>query len=142
MVASGEAPEDGSDAVVKLSFGKDAENKDPRACNIVRVEQVIAVKTPATRGKSGKNVFGKEISAKAGKDLDLSAGENVTLSKDKTSFTSEIYGRAEFKERVLSVKNLVQIMGNGTSAQMDIFPVVSDSSALTRRSISGGSSRC
>ena len=137
LVASGEATKNGSDAVITFKIGRDAENKDPQACNIVRPDQVIAVKTPATRGKNGKNVIGKEMPAKPGKDIDFRAGENVLVSKDKTSFVSKIYGRVEFKENRVSVKRLVQISDDGMIAQIGIFPRVSDNSLLTLEDVLG-----
>jgi len=53
---------------------------------------LLAVKTPATAGEDGIDIFGKAVVATPGKDRELTAAENVATSDDGLEYTAEIDG--------------------------------------------------
>lgn len=130
-IASGKPPMPGKDAQIVLKFGRDALNQDPKACNIVRPGQVIAVKEPATKGTNGRNIFGKEIPAKAGTDIKFPPGENAALTERGMTLVAEAYGSARATPASISVSNLVEISSDKMLARMPVFPTLADGAKLT-----------
>ena len=130
-VATGIPAEKGRNAEIILKVGNYAVNKDPRACYFVRAGQVIAIKKPATQGKNGKNILGKEVPGETGLDVDFGAGENVKVSTDGTELRAAVYGRADVSAKTFSVFVSLQISNDKMSAQMEIVPILSDNSALS-----------
>ena len=64
-------------------------------------------------------------------DKEFVAGENVTVSEDGAAFVSEAYGAAKVGWNSVSVSPCVRIGGDGLSAQMMLYPTLSDNSALS-----------
>ena len=131
LIAFGKAAIKGTDARVDFQIGLNAPHKNSEIAQIVKPGMVLAVKTLATPGEPGKNVFGEELPAAAGADYAFSAGTNVTVSKDNLSFLATIYGRVMPKRDTISVFSLVEISENAMSASIDLYPVVADNSRLS-----------
>lgn len=131
QIASGESPVAGNDAGIELRVGRDAINRDSQACNVVRQGQVIAVKLPASKPTPGRNIFGKEVPAKAGADVSLPTGENVTVMDGGKTLIAATYGVARVTPTGISVSSLVEVSSDKMWAQVPIFPTLADNSRLT-----------
>ncbi|MCL6451319.1 MAG: FapA family protein [Acetobacteraceae bacterium] len=107
VVARGVPPQDGEDAQVEFHFRvregplRPAETEDGRVdfynLNLVenvKAGQVLATKTPARPGRPGYKVTGEELPARPGKDVGLSAGQNVAVSPDGLTLTAAKDGHA------------------------------------------------
>ncbi len=110
VIATGTPAQQGENAKVKplvrpavvQTKEKDAEDnsrsdrRDFRELgNIVNVpeDQLLLEKIPPTTGIPGRDVFGKEIPAKDGKDVTIKCGPGVTLSEDGLRVTSTAKGK-------------------------------------------------
>ncbi|RKX39954.1 MAG: hypothetical protein DRP23_04155 [Thermotogae bacterium] len=107
MVARGIHPTEPVDAKVEYKFPKDGimelstfdKNRvDPvarRKIYICRKGDVLVEKKPAVDGKPGRDVFGREIPSKKGKDIALHelVGKNVKLSEDGKFIISMVEGQ-------------------------------------------------
>ena len=58
----------------------------------VIVDQPLATKIPAERGKGGKTIFGRYLEAKNGKDIQIQLGSNVVLDRDGVTIKAAIDG--------------------------------------------------
>lgn len=134
-IAGGTPPETGRPAQLEPLIGRDAANSDPRACSMVKPGQVIAVKVPAATGRPGKNVLGEEVPPQAGADIDISAGDNVSLDKEGIHFISNVYGAARKTWKDISVTDFVRVSPDGMWADMPIFPCLADNNPLTLEDI-------
>jgi uncharacterized protein len=130
-IAKGSPPQKGEKASIEVKIGKDAPNKDPKASVMVKPGQVIAIKTPATSGTPGKNIFGEDIPAVPGDDVSFATGENVTINKNGTDYASLCYGAARASWQGVSVTDFVSISKDRMYAEMSLFPVLFDNSRLT-----------
>ncbi len=130
-IAKGCPPQKGEKAKIELKIGRDAANKDPRASGIVKPGQIIAVKTPATPGVPGKNIFGEDVPAIPGDDILFSAGENVVIKNNGTCFVSEVYGTARGTWQNISVTDYIKVSKDRMWVEMTLFPVISDNSKLS-----------
>jgi len=135
LVAEGMPPTDGEDATVVFKAGEHAENQDEEADIYVRPTQVIAEIILPTEAVNGINVLGKEIKAKKGKPCGVKAGNNVSLSEDKTGFTADIYGAVERADNSISVKAPLTVSEDKMSADLVICPRLSDNSLLTMEDV-------
>jgi len=131
QVAVGEPAESGQDGRIDLKIGQEAANKDPNANMMVKPGQIIAVRTLATNGTPGRNIFGEEVPAKKGNEADFSFGDNVTVTKDGNTLMAAIYGTAQLTRNKVSVENPVKVDKSGMWAKMSIFPTLADNSKLT-----------
>ena len=131
VIAVGEPPQASIDGRIEIKVGRDAENKDPQGRSMVKQGQILAVRIPSKKGAQGRTIQGKEIPAKDGKDPDLSAGENVTLSEDGSIFTSTVYGNARIDWKGISVRPVIQIDPDEMWAEMPIIPKLADNSPFT-----------
>ncbi len=129
VIAKGLPPERGEKAKIELKIGRDALNKDPKASVIVKPGQSVAVKIPATPGKSGKDIFGEEVPSIPGDDVDFLPGENVIV-KDN-NYISEAYGAARGTWQGISVTDYVKVSKDRMYVEMTLFPVLSDNSRLS-----------
>ena len=107
MVARGIHPTEPVDAKVEYKFPKDGimelstfdKNRvDPvarRKIYICRKGEILVEKKPAIDGKPGRDVFGREIPSKKGKDIALHelVGKNVKLSEDGKFIISMVEGQ-------------------------------------------------
>jgi uncharacterized protein (DUF342 family) len=125
QVAEGVRPADGRDAYLQYNFETD-QNKvrihegvdgrvDFKELNIIQnvVEgQPLAVKMPPGKGSPGKNVTGKIIPAKSGKDMSLSLGNNVRISDDGSTVLAAMNGQVVFTGGKINVEPNYVVRGN------------------------------
>ncbi|MDY0191248.1 MAG: FapA family protein [Desulfuromonas sp.] len=69
----------------------------------VKAEQKIAVLHPPQLGEASTTVTGKVLAPLMGKELAIRLGSGVRVEENGTSFISEIAGRADLSDNVLSV---------------------------------------
>ncbi len=131
VVASGKQCVPSQNASVEYKVGDAAANEDARARDSVRPGQILAVIIPATEGKTGRNVRAEKVFCEDGQDDELSAGDSVAVLADSVTFTAKAYGRVEHSGNKISVQSLVQISHDKMSARIQLFPRLSDNSALT-----------
>lgn len=104
-VAKAIMPVDGHDAYISYNFETDPKklraqvdeegNVDYKKLNNIQnviADQPLAQKIPAQRGKGGKNLFGRYLEAKNGKDIQIQLGANVKLDRDGVTIKAEIDG--------------------------------------------------
>lgn len=94
IIATGTVPKLGKDAIItekikidadtKPVLGKDGKADYKNVDNIHQVKKgdVLAIKTPATQGENGSDIFGKPQPAAPGKDVTFKIGVNTELSPD------------------------------------------------------------
>ena len=104
IIAKGTAPVRGEDARIELKFETEKrvgtidkqsdaiDFKERKTLQIVKTGDVLAVKSPLTLGKEGKDVYGNIITPESGSDKILTPGENVAVSDDDSVFSSSIDG--------------------------------------------------
>jgi uncharacterized protein len=131
IIAKGNPPQKGEKARVDVKIGRDAPNRDPKASVMVNPGQVVAIKTPATSGTPGKNIFGEDVPAVPGDDIPFLAGENVTIKKNGADYVSNCYGAARSTWQGVSVTDYVNVSKDRMYAEMNLFPVLFDNSRLT-----------
>ncbi len=117
VVARGLAPIDGAPAELsyKVRLGKDlkprenadgtVDYKDLGLFENVKENDILCIKTPATAGTPGCNIFGTVIAARPGKDLALPAGKNTKLSPDQLQLLAECDGQVDMVGQKLHVQN-------------------------------------
>lgn len=120
VVASGKPAFDGNNARLELvintvssSIGKQntdgtIDYKQKESIITVKEGQIIAYYHDATEGISGKKVDGSSISAKQGKNLNIST-VNVTFDKEQNLFKADIDGQLSVKDTALSVNSVRNI---------------------------------
>jgi uncharacterized protein len=103
-IAKGRPPLKGQDARIELKFqtaqsagtvveGTDrVDYRERGTLQNVRPGSLLAVKTPATPGQDGADVFGSAIPATPGEDKELDIAENVTISEDGLQYMAETEG--------------------------------------------------
>ncbi len=125
LVASGVPPVDGEDAKIEYKLEEGIQErrplvlddgtvdyKDVKVFKIVKAGDVLAIKTPPTKGRSGRDVFGNEILAKNGKDVRLIVGKNVSISEDGTKAIADKDGIPLIHDGILEVSQLLEIKGD------------------------------
>jgi uncharacterized protein (DUF342 family) len=125
LIAQGVPPVNGEDAKIlyNLEEGSDerrpivlddgsVDYKDVKSFRIVKENEIMAVKVPATEGKDGEDIFGNVIPSKNGKDLKLVAGKNAKVSDDGLQILSTKNGIPLIHDNVLEVSELLEIKGN------------------------------
>ena len=135
QVAVGDPAESGQDGRIDLKIGQDAVNKDPSANMMVKPDQIVAVRIPAAKGTPGRNIFGEEVPARMGNEVDFSSGENVTVTKDGNTLLAAIYGTARLTPKKVSAENPIKVDKSGMWAKMSIFPTLADNSKLTYKDV-------
>jgi uncharacterized protein (DUF342 family) len=135
QVAVGEPVKKGEDGRIEMKIGQGAVNEHPQARNIVKPGQTIAIRVPPTKGMLGRNVFGEEVPAKEGRDIEFSAGDNVTVDDERKTYISTTYGEVKANLKGASVTNLVKISSDKMWAEIPIFPELADNSKLTFKDV-------
>jgi len=130
VVAKGTKPVNGENASVKYHINSVARKNslkptllddgkvDFKNLDIIEnVEEgaILAEKINATKGKNGFNVFGEEITAKDGRDINLSKGKNTYISDDGNKIISEISGMVSCRDKKISVLDTFVIDSVGIS---------------------------
>lgn len=121
VVANGMPITEGKDAVIHYNFktdltGRPAQNEDGSVDyhnldNICRVSagDVLATMEPAVNGRAGMNVLGEILKARDVKRLKLQHGNNITVSEDGLTMTSEIDGLVNLVEDKVFVSNILEV---------------------------------
>ncbi|MCR4734763.1 MAG: FapA family protein [Treponema sp.] len=104
-VASAILPIDGHDAYLSYNFETDPKKikakvsdsgninyKELNQIQNVIVDQPLATKIPAERGRGGKTIFGRYLEAKNGKDIQIQLGANVVLDRDGVTIKAALDG--------------------------------------------------
>ena len=128
ILAKGKDVKHGTDATIKYTFQKtsnientsskstkDVKSIDFKELNLfqnVAVDEILAQKIPLTYGEDGIDIFGKTISAKVPKDIQIIPGRNTYLTDDEMYLKSQIDGQLIQKGKSLSVEPLLTIPGN------------------------------
>lgn len=124
LIAKGDPCVPGSDGQIVYNFNTGDEKTfdadedgrvDYRSSNIgesVHPDQELAVLKPHTRGTSGKDVCGNDISPPEVTEAVLKPGENVRVSEDGTHFFATVEGKPILQNNTLSVSEVLSINGN------------------------------
>lgn len=120
-VASGQPPERGTNSSFVYHFSTDKDHRpkedpdghiDYRDIDFIQNTEsgtLLVTKVPATVGKPGINVRGKEIKGADGRDLPFNAGQNTQVSEDGLSLTSTAGGVIQFQGGRVSVCDVLVI---------------------------------
>jgi len=123
LIAEATLPEDGLDSYFVYFFEKDnllkptiendiADFKNILLFQEVKKNEILCLKIPFTLGKDGKDVFGRPIKAKPGRDFKLPAGKNTYISSDGCKLMSTIDGLIDYKNSKINVKEVIIIQGD------------------------------
>lgn len=128
LVAHGTEPQNGKDGHFEFLFETNVEVKPKILADgsvdyksmgqipVVEEGQELARYYPATDQISGRNVLGKEILGKKGKDLQVLKGKGFVLNEEKTIYKAAIVGKATAKDNTLNVTNVLVIDGDVTTS--------------------------
>lgn len=124
-VVHGRDPQNGKDAYIEFLYERGDEAniydfnvldridyREIQNFHIVNEGDLIAEKHPATEGKPGMNVYGEEIPAEDGKDIELQVGEGVRVSPDGLKYYATKSGRVAVINNVISVTDTYFVEGN------------------------------
>ncbi len=121
LVAVGEPAKDGADGHFDFLFDTETNKKskilpdgsvDYRTMtNIPTVKEgaIIARYTPSTRGKSGYDLSGKELTAKDGRELPEIKGKGFCTTEDKRAYMATISGRIEMENGRITIRNFLDV---------------------------------
>lgn len=123
VVAEGLPPKNGEDAKITFKFKKEKEYnleevggrvnfKEMSPINIVKEDEIIAVKTPPTAGKPGITVTGKLIPAQPGKDIPFPKGKNIEVSPDGLELRATTSGLIVFDKDRINIEPVYKIDGD------------------------------
>ncbi len=87
---------------------------------IVKKDQHLAEKIPATKGTPGISVFGTTLNAVPGKDKPLPRGLNTYISDDGLNLYAKISGHIFFLQNLLNVENVFIVRRNVDFSTGDI----------------------
>lgn len=132
VLAKGQAPVDGVDAVIEYKFAVDRTAK-PKANDDGSVDfhqldiishvsegDLLAVLTPADYGRPGIDVQGKPIKQRKANNKVLKYGKNIRISEDKLKLYSEVSGHAIVEQEKVIVSNVFEVKGNVDNSTGDI----------------------
>lgn len=121
LIAEGIPHENGSDAIIDFTMSKEHKAK-PQILDDGRVDfknmgfvelvnegDILAVKTPPTKGKNGTTVTGKIIKGRDGKEAVLKIGKNMRLSDDALSAIADADGTIVYDNDRISVIRSLEI---------------------------------
>jgi uncharacterized protein (DUF342 family) len=138
-LAEGDKPMDGRDAYIQYNFEtgqsklrlQEGSNgrvnfKDLNIIQNVVVNQPLAVKIAAQKGKNGKNIREGVLLAKDGKDIPLPLGKNVHLADDGITIVANINGQVLVVNGKINVEPVYTVDGgvNLKSGNVDFLGTV------------------
>lgn len=123
IIAQGEPAQNGKDAIINIhfdveQFGKlsPKENgdgtvdfKDLDSVRNVTKGEVLADKIPATEGIEGRNILGRTLKPKKGKDYRLPMGKNTLISEDGLKLIAGEDGKLEYDGSLIAVSTVCLI---------------------------------
>lgn len=125
LVAQGEAARDGSNARIIYHFPLPSERVGPKIdergradyydlglIHNVKMGDFLAEKVPATEGTGGKDVTGKEIPARRGKDIPLPKGKNTIADEENLRLFAAIDGNVTIIDNKVTVSPVFQVNGD------------------------------
>jgi len=125
LIAAAIPPKPGEDAHLDLCFDnekkagteRDDGSLDLRERNVVVSVQEgsrIAVKTKASAGIDGYDIFGKKIRAKSGNDLNIAVGDRIRVEKNEDTivYFAKKSGNVKFKNNKLVISDIHKISGD------------------------------
>jgi len=123
LVAEGIPPKNGEDARITFKFKKEkqveleerggrVDFKKITPIDIVKENEVIAVKTPATAGTPGITVTGRIIPPHPGKDIPFPKGKNIEVSIDGLELRATTSGRIIFDNNKINIEPIYKVDGN------------------------------
>jgi uncharacterized protein (DUF342 family) len=136
LIAQGDDPIPGEDAFLSFTFPTGRKSSLPKELEDGRVDfreistiynvqkdQVLVTKTPATKGECGKDIRGREIQPKPGKDKTLVMGKNVAWTPDGLSVIATADGEPTLAGNRLSVLSVYEVPGgvNFRSGNIDFL---------------------
>lgn len=129
VVARGVPPQQGIGAQVLPLFPvrttPPEEGTDPLvlyARNVVYPGDCILERTPPSPGIPGRSLLGVEVSAPAGKDIQVLACHGVQVGEDKRTFTAQTYGVALFHSQRLQVVDAVRVADDFMATHLTVLP--------------------
>lgn len=72
----------------------------------VEKDTLLAVKVMPEKGKNGRNIFGEEIIAKDGIEVEIEQGKNTLLSSDSMELRAEIDGMVSLNGKRIDIMNV------------------------------------
>lgn len=129
ILAKGKNVRHGTDAFIKYTFQKSSDatsnssptteeklkNIDFKELNLFQnaaENEILAQKIPLSYGEDGIDIFGKTITAKIPKDIQIIPGKNTYVTDDGMYLKSKIDGQLIQKGKSLSVEPVLTIPGN------------------------------
>ena len=86
----------------------------------VKKGEILATLTPVDYGTPGKNVLGKQISAKKVRNKHLSFGRNIEISEDKLTIKSLVAGHVTLVDDMVMVSDVFEVPKDVDTATGDI----------------------
>lgn len=123
LFAKGVQVEQGKDAELKYHVASDFSLKPAvtesnrvnfkklKLFEYVKKGQSLVIKTPASKGVEGKNVFGEKISM-PGNDVNLPAGNSAYVSDDGLTLYAAGNGYAVFEDGLLHINKIYHVKGD------------------------------
>lgn len=146
LFAKGTRAQNGADGWFEFFFRKEIEKK-PKILedgsvdyqNVDWFEEVtkgqkIVEYHPAQDGVDGKNILGKTLPAKKGRDRQQIVGKGFTLSEDKCCYYANMGGRIEYNDNRIEISRLFTV----NELSLATGNLEFDGSVLVRGNIGGG----
>ena len=118
-------PEDGENGKLIFNFSTDERTGRPREIGGGRVDywsldlfepvsegQLLVTRLPATEGKPGMSVKGRELKQKPGKEAVFPRGKNVEINAEKTEMHAACSGMVQFQNNSVNVSSLYKVNGD------------------------------
>jgi len=124
VVAEGDPPINGKDAIIEYRFKKSLKPKlltdlqgrvDYRELGLienVKAGEILATKQAPTKGTPGKTVMGKLVPAQDGRDILLSGGENTKIIDNGMTLVSTADGYVVWKDEKIAVETVYRVKGD------------------------------
>jgi len=125
VIATATQSEDGENGKLVFNFSTDERTGRPREIGGGRVDlrsldlyepvaegQLLVTRIPATEGKPGASVKGKELKQKPGKEAVFPRGKNVDVNPEKTEMLAKCSGMVQFQNNSVNVSSLYKINGD------------------------------
>ena len=121
VVAEGQPPREGKDAVIEYYFNADSKArptlKDDGSVDFFHLNTIshciagdtLARLTPADLGENGTNIMGAVIKPHTVKNLLLKYGKNVEIAEDKLTLKAQVSGHVILEDDRVVVSNVLEL---------------------------------